>query len=72
MLAARLRDLERESGVVGKTELCWVEGEYGHFLHVQAPEVLWANIYELLGTSHISSDVMSSWISCMLLCQCRD
>ena len=43
VLATRLQELEKEMQVE-KSELCFVQGEYNHFVHVQAPEVLWASI----------------------------
>ena len=43
VLVTRLQELEKEMQVE-KSELCFVQGEYNHFVHVQAPEVLWASI----------------------------
>jgi hypothetical protein len=43
VLTAQLQDLEKDMQVT-KSELCFVQGEYNHFVHVQAPEVLWTSI----------------------------
>jgi len=43
VLVGELTNLEREMQVE-KMKLCWVEGEYNHFVIVQAPDELWKAI----------------------------
>lgn len=46
IVVGELRTLEKGMGIEEdtKTELRLVDGEYNHFLHVQAPEVVWENV----------------------------